>query len=207
MRKVVSDACLIIAQSAAHRAESSPRFGQTAVDRARHNVPRQTTPWTGAAVPKCETLLRHNGPPANTPLNKRLMTSVRSGRRVPASARRPSRHSAHDHELKPRALARPMNANVSMLGMEERRWGQHDARPALPRRSQRAHAGTGPPRHSTTLPMDAPPPVRPTLSFFAGRRNRPDSFRQQSGTIQSFFHFSSPARFGVGKEAKEGACA
>ena len=24
-----------------------------------------------------------------------------------------------------------MNADVSMLGMEERRWGQHDARPAL----------------------------------------------------------------------------
>ncbi len=110
----------------------------------QHNFLRQTTLWPGATGTKCETLLRHNGPPANTPLNKRLMTSVRSGRRVPASARRPSRHSAHDHELKPRALARPMNANVSMLGMEEQRWGQHDARPALTARSQRADVGPGP---------------------------------------------------------------
>ena len=40
--------------------------------------------------------------------------------------------------------------------MKKRRWGQHDARPALSTRSQRADAGPGPPRHSTTLPTNAP---------------------------------------------------
>ena len=63
-----------------------------------------------------------------------------------------------------------------MPGVEKQRWGQHDARSALPRCSQRANAGPWPPRHSTTLPMDAQLPAGPTFSFFAGRRNRPASF-------------------------------
>ncbi len=97
--------------------------------------------------------------------------SVRSGRRGPASARGPNHRGAHDHELKPRAGARPLDADVSLPGMEEQRWGQHNARPALPSRSQRANAGPGPLRHSTTLTMDAPPPAGPTLSFFACATN------------------------------------
>ena len=63
-----------------------------------------------------------------------------------------------------------------MLEEEELRWDQHDARPALSSRRQRTHAGPEPPRHSTTLPTNAPSPAGPTLSFLAGRRNRPASF-------------------------------
>ena len=58
-----------------------------------------------------------------------------------------------------------MNAAVSMLGMEEQRWGQHDARPALTSRSQRADAGPGPPRHSITLPNNAPSPAGQSIPF------------------------------------------
>jgi len=86
-----------------------------------------------------------------------------------------------------------MNAAVSMLGMEERRWGQHDARTALTARSQRANTGPGPPRHSTTLPTDAPSPAGPTLSFFAGRRNRPASFWRWNGARQACEPPSRPA--------------
>ncbi len=73
-----------------------------------------------------------------------------------------------------------MNAAVSKLGMKKRWWGQHDARPALTARSQRADAGPGPPRHSTTLPTDAKSPAGPAFSFFAGRRNQPAFFWRQN---------------------------
>ncbi len=73
-----------------------------------------------------------------------------------------------------------MNAAVSMLGMEKQRWGQHDARPALTSRSQRADTGPAPPWHSTTLTTNAPPSARPTFSFFAGRRNQPAFFWRQN---------------------------
>jgi len=43
-----------------------------------------------------------------------------------------------------------------MPGMEKQRWGQHDARPALTSRSQRADARAAIPWHSTTLPINAP---------------------------------------------------
>ena len=78
-----------------------------------------------------------------------------------------------------------MNADVSMPGMEKQRWGQHDARPALTSRCQRAHAGPGPPRHSTTLPTEAQSPAGPALSFFAGLRNRPASFWRWNGARQA----------------------
>ncbi len=47
-------------------------------------------------------------------------------------------------------------------GCSEIRWGQHDAPPALTARRQRADVGPGPPRHSTTLPADVPPPAGST---------------------------------------------
>lgn len=69
-----------------------------------------------------------------------LTTSVSGGRGFrPPLRPGPSHHP--NRGLNPRAVARPMDAMLALLGMEKRRWSEHSARPALSIPGPRANAG------------------------------------------------------------------
>ncbi len=154
---------------------------------ARHNFRGQVTPRPNAARPEYETTSpSHRAPHGQPARSEKLTTGVRGGRRFRPSPADQTTARPRD-QLTKTAGGSPSTCTplLACRGWKNNGGGQHDARPALTSRSQRAGVGPGPPRHSTTLPTEAQSPAGPALSFFAGLRNRLASFLRWNGASKA----------------------